>query len=59
MTKGQFGEFEENHRELVAIDSQGLSTGEVMDFCKCFDSTIPIPRVKLIRSSSMGAARDV
>ena len=59
MTKGQFSEFEENHRELVAIDSQGLFTGEVMDFCKWFDSTISIPVMKLIRSSSMGAARDV
>lgn len=30
---GQFSEFEENHRELVGIDSQGRSTGQVMDFC--------------------------
>ena len=59
MTKGQFSEFEENHRELVAIDSQGLSTGEVMDFCEWFATTISVPGMKLIRSSSMGAARDV
>lgn len=34
MRKGPFSEFEENHPEVVAIDSQGRSTGEVMDFCK-------------------------
>ena len=38
MRKGPFSDFEENHPEVVAIDSQGRSTGEIMDFCKLIRS---------------------
>jgi dual specificity MAP kinase phosphatase len=30
-----FSTFEENHPELVSVDSSGRLTGNVMDFCKC------------------------
>lgn len=31
---GPFHEFEENHPNLVAIDSKERITGDVMDFCE-------------------------
>ena len=34
MLLGEFEEFEQYYPELVAIDSEGNSTGEVMDFCE-------------------------
>lgn len=39
MGQGRFSEFERNHPEVVAVDSQGRSTNEVMDFCKSPDHT--------------------
>ena len=34
ISEGHFSDFQEKHPELVAIDAQGQSTNEVMDFCE-------------------------
>ena len=34
LSSGSFEEIEHNHPDLVAVDSQGLATGRVMDFCE-------------------------
>lgn len=40
---GRFDEFESDHPGLVAIDSQGQSTGRVMDLCEFRTSRLNIP----------------
>jgi hypothetical protein len=42
---GPFSTFEQNHPELVAVDTKGQISSNVMDFCK---STFPIFRTPFI-----------
>ena len=51
-----FKEIEAQHPELVAIDSQGHMTGNVMDFCE-FQQALPGPYPD--KTSPMGTSRDV
>ena len=37
---GPFSEFEHRYPELVAVDSRGQVTANVMDFCEYFSSMV-------------------
>ena len=58
---GRFDEFESDHPELVAIDSQGQSTGRVMDLCEFRTSRLSIPPMErlLMYCSPVGTTRNV